>query len=87
MTDHDQAAPKVQRRPLAWGMQEWGPLPGSAVTVIWDGPGSGLFIAGGPRRLMRRIRHPAASGTYATVKAASAAVAAFVAASPDHRED
>jgi hypothetical protein len=80
------SAPKLpQRHPLAFGITYWGPLPGTdAMHVQWDGPGSGLYLyhanpetAASPGQ---RIVHPAASGTYATVKQAEQALARFIAA-------
>lgn len=73
------------RHPLAFGITYWGPLPGTAsVHVQWDGPGSGLYIyPGDPARARvpgMRIRHDAASGTYATLREAEKALAAFIAA-------
>jgi len=69
---------ELSRRPLAFGMQEWGPLPGTAATLFWGGPGDGLyFVTGGHHK---RIVHPSASGTYDTVKAAGKAAQAFAAA-------
>lgn len=80
---------QLPRHPLAFGITYWGPLPGTEeMHVQWDGPGSGLFLYGSDPATAKvpgmRIRHPSASGTYATVKAAEQAVHAFVAAG---RED
>lgn len=70
---------KVQRRPLAWGMQQWGPLPGTGgMFLIWDGPGAGIYMHVNDQLPGNRVRHPSASGTYETVKAADAAVQEFV---------
>jgi hypothetical protein len=80
------SAVKVPRHPLAFGITYWGPLPGTAAMhIMWDGPGSGLFLYGGDPSAAgtpqgRRIEHPSASGTYATAREAEKAVAAFVAA-------
>lgn len=73
----------VDRRPLAFGIVKWGPLPGTGdMWVMWDGPGAQLFAyASDPDRhgsLGQRIRHPSANGHYATVAQAEAAVFAFV---------
>lgn len=79
---------KITRRPLAFGITRWGPLPGTGdMHVLWDGPGCGLFLyARDPERtraLGSPIRHPSASGRYQTVKEAEKAVQAFVAAGLD----
>lgn len=76
------------RHPLAFGITYWGPLPGTAdMHVQWDGPGSGLYLcpcnpqtASGPGM---RVRHVSAGGTYATVREAEKALAAFIAAGTD----
>jgi hypothetical protein len=73
------------RHPVAFGITWWGPLPGTgAMSVQWDGPGSGLYLyAGNPETSAvpgMRVRHPTASGTYATLREASGAVGAFIAA-------
>jgi hypothetical protein len=69
---------RVPRRPLAFGMWEWGPLPGTTATIVWDGPGEPLMFTY-PRRAIP-IQHPTANGRYHTVKAADQAVQAFYAA-------
>ena len=72
-------AEKLQRHPLAFGAQEWYPLPGTATAkLFWSGPGDGLYIV--INDVHGRIRHPAADGEYRTVKAADKAARAFVAA-------
>lgn len=76
---------RLQRHPLAFGITYWGPLPGTAdMHVQWDGPGGGLYLyASDPATSTlpgRRISHPAAAGTYATMGEAERAVHAFVAA-------
>lgn len=76
---------KLQRRPYAFGMTSWGPLPDTEdMHVMWDGPGSGLYLyaadPGSGSALPMRIRHASASGTYGTVREAERAVRAFVAA-------
>lgn len=72
---------KIARQPLAWGMTRWGPLPDTEdLFLFWDGPGAGIYLehgAGGPQA---RVRHPSASGEYATPMEAQRAVDAFVAA-------
>src|SRR5215475_11269693 len=81
----------VRRRPLAFGMQVWGPLPESKSHILWGGPGDYLqWFAGDPCAPQsaahgQRIRHPSASGEYETVAEAQAAVDAFVDAF--HAED
>jgi len=76
----------LQRKPLAFGITKWGPLPGSeSAYLLWDGPGAGLyFYAKDPEDPAtgsgRRIMHPSANGTYQTVREAGAAVQAFVTA-------
>jgi len=74
---------KVPRRPLAFGMWEWGPLPGSSMRITWDGTlgnPAGARLLFGVGNTWRPITHPAASGVYQTVKDADAAVQAFTAA-------
>jgi hypothetical protein len=78
---------RVPRHPLAWGMTKWGPLPDTEdMWIFWGGPGDGLeMFARDPSASTiaqggRRIQHPTASGTYATLAAAEKAVNAFVAA-------
>lgn len=75
---------KLRRHPLAWGITSWGPLPGTEdLHVMWDGPGSGLFLAKGDPgavELRKPIRHPSASGTYQTLREAEKAASAFAAA-------
>jgi len=56
--------------------------------VQWDGPGSGLYLyTGNPQEARMpgmRIKAPAASrGTFATIKQAERALAAFIAAGTD----
>jgi hypothetical protein len=70
----------VQRHPLAWGMVKFGPLPGTEdMFLFWDGPESGIYLGMGTgRKPQKRIEHPSASGTYATVEEAEKAVTAFV---------
>jgi hypothetical protein len=72
------AAEALKRQPLAFGAQQWGPLPGSAGVLLWGGPGERMFfyVAG----VMRLIEHPSASAVYQTVKQADEAARAFVAA-------
>jgi hypothetical protein len=72
------------RHPLALGITYWGPLPGTrGMHVQWDGPGSGLYLyAGSPETATvpgARIRCAGACGTYATVREAGRALAAFIA--------
>jgi hypothetical protein len=71
------ASTKVPRRPLAFGMWEWAPLPDTKATIVWDGPGSALMFTYPSHATA--IRHPTANGVYDTVKQADAAVQAFVA--------
>jgi len=77
----------MRRRPLAFGITKWGPLPGTGdMHILWDGPGCGLHLyASDPERggLGQRIRHPSASGTYDVLREAQRAVDAFVAAGTD----
>jgi hypothetical protein len=78
---------RLQRHPLALGITYWGPLPGTAdMHVQWDGPGAGLYLYSCNPEAARvpgmRIRHPAASGAYDTLKAAERAASAFAAAGP-----
>lgn len=84
MTGQRKQSRPADRHPLAFGMTKWGPLPDSRGWLLWDGPGSGLYFhAGDPSQsgsLGTRVRHPSASSTYDTIKAAEAAVFAFVAA-------
>lgn len=84
MTGQRRQARPVDRHPLAFGMIKWGPLPDSSSWLLWDGPGSGLYYhAQDPETSPlpgQRIRHPSASGSYDTLRAAEAAVFAFVAA-------
>ena len=75
----------LNRRPLAFGITKWGPLPSTAdMWIMWDGPGCGLWAyAKDPEKrgsLGTRIKHPSASGKYDTVREAEKAIAAFVAA-------
>ena len=75
---------KVARHPLAFGLTYWGPLPETRdMHVMWDGPGSGLRMyvtdPTRPGAMGQPIRHPSASGTFATVREAEKAVNAFVA--------
>lgn len=67
----------MKPRPLAFGIWQW-ELPGSALTLIWDGPGSGLSLASAS--VLRPVSHPTASGQYQTREQADKAVAAFIAA-------
>ncbi len=74
---------KLPRQPLAWGMQQWGPVPGtSRIYLMWDGPGSGIYVyVGDPQAqgsLGHRVEHPTADGTYDDLKSAQKAVDAFV---------
>jgi hypothetical protein len=76
----------VNRHPLAFGMTKWGPLPGTGdMWIMWDGPGAGLYLhATDPCKPSQvaagiRVRHPAASGDYDTVRSAEAAVFALAA--------
>jgi len=79
-TDAAGGTPALPRRPLAWGMQQWGPLPGTTgMYLLWDGPGSGLFLVCGDGH-HKPIEHPTANGVYNTVKAAGAAAQSFAAA-------
>ena len=76
---------KLARKPYAFGITAWGPLPDTAdMHVQWDGPGSGLYLypCEPSRATMpgQRIRHASASGTYATMREAERAVHAFAAA-------
>ena len=72
------APPKVDARPLAFGMWTFA-LPDTATLWLhWDGPGTGLYLASA--RSMNRIRHPSAGSTYQTRKQAQAAAGAFIAA-------
>ncbi len=69
------------RLPGTWrgaiGGAEWRTL--SAV-YVWFGPRGGLYLKIG--RLLARIEHPAAPGTYETSHAAQRALDAFLAAVP-----
>lgn len=83
---------RIARHPLAFGMTKWGPLPGTAdMHILWDGPGSPLYLhATDPERSQapgRRIEHPAARGTYQTVKQAEQAVRALAAAFEEEDDD
>ena len=72
---------KLARRPLAWGMTRWGPLPETEdLYLFWDGPGSGIYLEHGIDGDQIHVRHASASGTYDTPKQAQRAVDAFVAA-------
>jgi hypothetical protein len=69
---------KLARHPLAWGMTRWGPLPDTEdLFLFWGGPGSGICLEYGQDGPQQPVRHPSASGTYATVKEAQRAVEAF----------
>jgi hypothetical protein len=72
------AAAKLGRQPLAFGMQTFGPLPGTTdLFVFWGGVGDGLYLTKGEGGPHKRIEHPAARGTYQTVKDAQLAAQAF----------
>jgi hypothetical protein len=71
------------RHPVALGITWWGPLPGTAATSVqWDGPGCGMYLyPGNPESAAipgQRVRHPSAAGTYATLRQAERALAAFI---------
>jgi hypothetical protein len=71
---------KIARQPLALGLQQWGPLPGTVdLFLLWDGPGGGIYLTNAAGSYMRPVQHPAASGTYQTVREAKRAVTAFAA--------
>jgi hypothetical protein len=79
----DRTEIKLPRIPLAWGATVWGPVPGtSRIYFTWDGPGSGIYAyVGDPQTqgpIGHRVQHPAADGTYGTLKEAQKAVDAFV---------
>jgi hypothetical protein len=64
------------------GMTQWPLYEGQS--VIWMGPGSGLYLVFGST--MTRIEHPTASGQYDTRKSAENAIKAFLASpSPEGR--
>jgi hypothetical protein len=67
----------VPRSPLAFGMWEWGPLPGTTGRLFWDGPGRGLDLVVNDHH--KPIEHEFGRGPYATVKEADADAQAFVA--------
>jgi hypothetical protein len=73
-------AGRVRREPLAFGITLWGPVPGAHEDsrIMWDGPGSGLCWQA-PRMPGLPIRHPAASGTYQTLRQADRAARRFIA--------
>jgi len=78
------STPKVVMRAptglLVWALPEAGEL-----EIMWAGPGASLLI-GMPRQpggLVTSIDHPTASGTFATEREATAAVAAFIAAASE----
>lgn len=72
--------PRIQRRPLAFGMEQWGPLPGTDdLYLFWGGPGDGLWLHKGWDGRHVRVRHKSASATYDALRYAEAAVYAFVA--------
>jgi hypothetical protein len=75
----------LPRKPLAFGMQKWGPLPGTDFWLLWGGPGVGLlFCAGDPEDPAtppgRYIQHPSANGIYYTIQGADQGAQAFLAA-------
>lgn len=76
---------KIPRRPLAWGMQVWGPMPGAErIYLLWGGPGDRIYVHVGDPSVPgsmpgRQVEHPSANGTYEKLRDAQAAVDAFVA--------
>lgn len=75
---------RLPRKPLAFGITRWGPLPETAdLFLLWDGPDGGIYLLKGENGPHLPVRHPSASGTYATLLEAERAVEAFVAAGDD----
>ena len=70
--------PAPPRRPYAFGLTSWGPLPGTGdLHLMWDGPASPLFLLKGDlgiTRIRHQVRHPAACGMYVTWQQAERAV-------------
>lgn len=67
------------------GLTIW-PLATGALSIVWLGPGSGLFLGFDPTSAegsMVRIEHRTADGEYATRKEAAKAARAFAAEVPD----
>jgi hypothetical protein len=72
----------IARSPLALGMTQWGPLPGTTdALIVWHGVNLGLFLH--VHGTMTAIKHCSANGIYRTVEEAETAVFAFVAAIGD----
>lgn len=72
-------AAAVRREPLAWGMQQWGPIPGAdpASRIVWNGPGEGLHWQAAGHQIA--IRHRAVLGPFTTVRDADRAARRFIA--------
>jgi hypothetical protein len=71
---------KLAKSPLAFGMWQWGPLPGSAgLCLFWEGAGSGLELHREGGKHMRPVEHQAGRGPFTTVKQADAAAQALYA--------
>ncbi len=86
--DYGDQAAMMRRQPLAWGMQEWGPLPGSALLYLfWGGPGDGLELHHKGSGSMQRVQHETARGPFQTVKEADTAARAFVRAGLEAGDD
>jgi hypothetical protein len=89
MTENEQIAAKVQRRPLAWGAQEWGPLPDTENLFVQWWPSEGLSLVNkaaiDPSGQMRPIVGYA--GPFERVVEAEAAVRAFITAGLDQADD
>jgi hypothetical protein len=74
---------KIAKQPLAFGMWAWPDLPATRCQITWDGTlgnPAGAPLMFGHGSTWRPITHPAANGTYTTIKDADAAVQAFCAA-------
>lgn len=73
-------AVRVPRQPLAWGMQEWGPLPGTEdAHLMWEGPGNGLDFLGSGGAPAIPVRHPVGAGPFQTLREAERAARRFIA--------
>lgn len=71
---------RVERGPT--GAAAWH-LPNSEAVVLWNGPGSGLFLVMTPRGRLIRIEHPTADGNYRSFREADEAARRFIRAERD----